>query len=294
MTSRANSLYDLTHVLTALEDPGILGPKITWTAENASQATVVRYQERLRAYATQLAQAGILRSMVSWSAQPVNDWFAEDGLDIELTEKNDPDVFYAGAICKQHLKWAVPGKIRPLRAQNGETYRDAVLMDEFVDFFTFGESGPGVARLTTQSGDFAYMMVLDRPSDDPFSLLHSAQLYEGNLVPNPRVAELQFPMAHVNIETDLSYMIDLRGRGAGGRRARLIEAKQQFVLKLNHMGALTVSGTGVSGVMEAAMVRNKLIIDQPFLFWVSRPGFPLPLSATWVDYDDWKNPGELE
>lgn len=101
-------------------------------------------------------------------------------------------------------------------------------------------------------------------------------------------------MVGLDRQPDLSWLVGLWTTSTAGQRATIAEAKQQSILKVNHKGALARSGAGATIHLESLVVGNELIINRPFLFWIARDGYPLPLFAAVIDYADWKNPGKLE
>ncbi|OGG08769.1 hypothetical protein A2154_03810 [Candidatus Gottesmanbacteria bacterium RBG_16_43_7] len=250
----------------------------------------------VRPHVPQLKVEQLLDAKVSWIAKVINDWFAERGFSIKLTDQGDPNTFYAGSIYEQLIHWLVPGERWQLQGRNGQTYPDSVMMENGIAFWQSSMFSEVVASIKTRvDEDIAYMVMLDNPSTEPFGLLQFAQRIEQSLNPADGFGELQFPMVHIDHETDVSWLVNLWTRRDSGQKAWVREAKQQSILKINEKGALAKSGFGMSVSLEMLVFQRKpLIIDRPFLFWISRKGYPLPLFSAWVDYTEWKDPGDLE
>ncbi len=294
MSSVTNSIYDVAAAFLIAEEPGFLGPNRIWNAVNDQQGTFLPLLELVRPHITALKAAGLLDAKVSWVAQVINDWFKERGFSIQLTEQGDPNTFYAGSIYEQLVHWLIPGERQPLVGKNGKTYQDAVRMEEGLTFYTSSATTGIIAALATKGGeDVAYIVMLGSPPSEPFGLLQLAQRVEQNLHPARGFGELQFPMVHIDHTTDVSWLVNLWTMRDSGQKAWVSEAKQQSILKVNEKGALAKSAFGMAVTLEAFIQKAPLVIDSPFLFWISRQGYPLPLFAAWVDYTEWTDPGEL-
>jgi hypothetical protein len=293
MSSITNSIYDVVGAFLIAEEPQFLGSNRQWHPVNEYQKSFLPLLELLRPHVPKLKAEGLLDAKVSWVAQVLNDWFAERGFSITLTDQGDPNTFYAGSIYEQLVYWLVPGERWQLKGLNGKTYQDAVQMEEGMTFYKSSKTAETIAAIATQSKDIAYMVMLDSPPKDPFALLQLAQTLEGSLSPAHGFGALYFPMVHIDHGTDMSWLVNMGTQRDSGQKASVSEAKQQSILKINEKGALAKSAFGMGVTLEAFIQKRPLIINRPFLFWISRQGYPLPLFAAWADYTEWKDPGEL-
>lgn len=294
MASITNSIYDVAGAFLISEEPEFLGPNRIWNAVNDPQTAFLPLLDLVRPHIPALKAAGLLDAKVSWVAQVINDWFKERGFSIQLTEQGDPNTFYAGSIYEQLVHWLIPGERQPLVGKNGKTYQDAVRMEKGVAFYNSPAVKRTIVALKTKGEvDEAYMVQLDTPSVEPFGLLQLAQKVGQTLNPARGFGELQFPMVHIDHTTDVGWLVNFWTMRDSGQKAWVSEAKQQSILKINEKGALAKSAFGMAVTLETFIQKMPLVIDSPFLFWISRQGYPLPLFAAWVDYTEWKNPGEL-
>lgn len=295
--SVTNSLLDVVGAFIAAEEP--LGPNREWNAVNDEQQAFLPLLELLRPCVPALMKAGLLKSKVSFIVQVINDWFKENGFTISLAQSDDPTAFYVGSIYEQLIHWLVPGDKRPLMGKNGQKYPNAVFMDDTrgMNFYRSPAISGTIAELKTKGPDMAYMAMLDVNNlpEGPFGLLLLAHQIQNSLEVQYGFDELRFPMVHIDHQTDVSWLKDIWTIRDTGQKSYVKEAVQQTILKINEEGALAKSATGMTLLTEAMEEPPKpLIIDSPFLFWISRPGFPLPLFTAWVDYPEWKNPGNLK
>lgn len=299
MASITNSIHDVVGALLAAEQPGFLGPDRQWQAHESNhekQSEFLVLMELVRGFVDQLKAEELLEARASWTAADINTWFAKRGFSIEIEDQGDPDTFYIGSILEQLVHWLFPGEQRSLKGADQATY-EGVWMEEGVAFYTIAGTDQVVAVLsTTNTADLAHMVMLDKPSTDPFGLLVQANAYQQLMKYDSTHEGLHFPMVSIDNQPDMSWLINLWTTSVDGRKSWISDAKQQSILKINEKGALAKSGFMGAVRMETAMLQPTipLIIDRPFLFWMSREGYPLPLFAAWVDYSEWKNPGELK
>jgi hypothetical protein len=293
--SKIDSIFDVAGAFVLAETPDYLGIGRAWRPVNSTQVDFLPLLREAMKYVDELKADGLLDSRISWIAQFVNDWFASRGLSITLEQQPDPDTFYVGSVYEQLIEWLVPGTVHALVGRNGQRYDDAVLMDS--GFFTgttpFVDE-PVVMLHVKNDLDRAFMMALPNPPSRPFELLRLAQSVTNTMSPDNDWGALQFPMVHVDVQGDIGWLIGMNTTTDNGQRAKITDAAQHSILKINQKGALGRSGFGMAVTTEmASLPKPNFVIDQPFLFWICRQGYPLPLYTAWVDYNDWKNPGEL-
>jgi hypothetical protein len=297
MASFTNSIFDIGGAFAITEKDEFLGPDRVWNAINEFHQEFLPLLEAIRPFVHQLQAEGLLEARISWLAKDINEWFKERGFTIEL-KQTGPNTFYAGSIYEQLVHWLHAGLKRSLQAKNGTLYPDAVFMENGVEFFTSPVHQNHVtARLATKSEkDTVYMTVLRNPPTTPFGLLTLARDIQMSLFANHDHDGLVFPMVDLDVETDIAWLKGLwTTQKSSGDIARVSEAKQQSILKMDETGALAKSAMGMAVTLEmCVMPRPALFINEPFLFWIAREDYPLPLFSAWVDYDTWKNPGGLE
>lgn len=290
MGSVTNSFNDVAGAFVEAENPGFLGTNRVWQHENDEQRTFLRYLEILRPYVPQLKKDGLLKAMVTWNAAELNAWFAQNGSNITFEQGPDGE-FYVGSIYEQMVKWKIPGVVKPLRGANGVLYPDGVHMEEGIRFYTSPHVANPVVRIETKTeGDMAYMVMLDAPPSGPFGPMKLAHDISQDLVPTWGHNELLFPMVHIDHSVDMRWLVGLWTLNDAGKRAVVRAAKQHTILKINEQGALAKSSFGMTVFTESVRVANLYTIDRPFLFFIIRNGYILPMFTAWVDYSEWKNP----
>lgn len=291
MSSQTCSVFDIFGAFKAAEDPDFLGPNRVWNSINPPQEEFFQYNDEARHLVAQLQEEGLIDFKVDWEASVVNDWMAQKGFAIKLTDMRRPDYFYVGSVYRQLIHWLRPGTELDLMAANGRTYPGA-LLDGGLSFY---DSAKGmVAAVATTGNDVAYFMPMTVPTASPFGLMQTALSIQKNLEPKYGYGELSFPMVNLDVTTDVSWLVGANTVSDRGQKAKVAQALQQSKLKLNHLSALAESGFLMSMLMEACFTKDRMAIDSPFLFWIARQGVPFPMFTAWVDYDTWENPGEIK
>lgn len=292
LTSIVNSIYDLCYAVVS--GKSVLGGN-RWRPDNNPQADFLTLFDLVTPHIEIMKNEGLLDSRVSIQAHEINEWFARRGFPVSLQEQGDPNTFYVGSIFEQMVKWIVSGVKDTLEGQDGKKY-DAVLMSDGFHYYTSHHvSGPVVMIHTRDVRDRVGIVAMPRVIDLPFQLLQLAAKIQKSLVPTFSYGDLCFPMVNIDQEVDVSWLKGLSTHTDSGRVARLTEVVQYCELKVNETGALAAAATGMAVTYESLITpKPAVVFDQPFLLWISRNGCPLPTFAAWVDYTDWKNPGELK
>ncbi len=291
MDSQACSVLDIASAFEAAERGDFLGPNRSWNSINPHQAEFFRIFGSIRHLIPQLMADGLIDHEISWDAPVVNKWLARKGFPMELTDQHNPDYFYVGSVYRQLIKWLVPGTALDLVATNGRTYPGALLESGL----SFYESRQGlVAAVATEGNDVAYFMRMAYPDPGPFGLMKNAMAIQKQLTPVYKYGELLFPMVDLEVTTDVNWLVGANTVSQSGKNAKVAQAIQMSRLKLNQFAGLAESGFAMSMLMEAAFIRERMVINSPFLFWIDRPGVPIPMFTAWIKPDAWKNPGEIK
>jgi hypothetical protein len=144
-----------------------------------------------------------------------------------------------------------------------------------------------VVGVTTKAGDHVYMSVCPTVPADVGTYAASVQ---ASLRATSGFRGVHFPKVDLRAETDLSWI-----EGADLAGYAVAQALQQSVLKMNEAGFRAKSAVAVS-MLRAATFRSTppVVIDRPFLFWISRAAFAAPLFAAHVTEDAFRDPGTLD
>lgn len=288
MSSKTTTLYPIIEGISRAED--ILGKNRNWLSQNDLQQRFLDIFAKGRDEVVTMQD--ILESLVSWNVSDINEFLKKRGFDIKL-EQGDGETFYLAAVLELLIYWIVSGTDIAIAAQNQETYEGVLMDHEGLEYFGARSHQHPIVGLHTQSQDLVYMSMLDLPLDG-FDLLDKAQELSSTMKPIYDYGDLVFPMVDLNQLVDVSWLLGMRTTAESGKKAKITQAKQQTIIKLNKDGALIKSGFAAAITLEAFIaVKPEHIIDRPFLFWVQRSGLSIPLVSAWIDFEDWKNPGSL-
>lgn len=242
-----------------------------------------------------------IESVVGRSADEINAFLARKGFSIRLDPFTDPRDFGVASVLDVLVEWLERGEVRSIRA-GGREY-PAVRIPAggsratVVRHCGLPKFPNPIACLTTRSsaGDIVCLTALDAAAVPDL-------ITEGGLpsMVTDTVRFLNeyggvvFPMVSLDQEVDIRWLLGLKTTGADGLPAIVAQAKQQTKFRMNEVGARAESAVAM-GVTRGMAPRPKpdLVIDQPFLCWVERPGIPVPLFFGHITPEDWKNPGSL-
>ncbi len=278
----------------------ILGKNRTWQPTNAQQ-------ERLLAevFATMRGEDHLFSNeidkLVSWSADDINAFLEERGIDIRL-EPLDSDTFGFAAVMKILVKWLVPGTTREIVDVHGNSYAGAHLESEYdddadaysVSFSSSSGHTHPIASILTTSKDIVHLTKFNEDLES-FDLVARAGEILGTRRPIDGFGGVHFPMVDLDVQPDLEWMIGLWTVTDAGQRAKLVQALQQCKLQMNHKGAIVKDAfAGAISLESCRMPDPDLVIDDDFLFVLERPGAKRPAFSAVIRRDAWKDPGELD
>lgn len=286
----------LTAAILAAEE-NFLGPNRKWLASNGAQARLLK-----EIFPATMHEAGRIPEIETEAARshlPINEFLAKHGLEIAL-EAFRGDEFGFAAVMTVAVEWLSPGEPRPVTGTDGIEYAGARLGSDRVGngqrSVTFQVSpvhDQPVATILTKSGDLVRLTRFDENLDS-FDLAMRSREIMRTLKPFSGFGGVHFPMIDADILPDLSWMIGLSTHTAAGQVARLVQAVQQFQLRMNHQGVVVRDGFAGAGVEESGEdPMPDLVLNGPFLFALQRPDLSLDVSTAVLRRDTWKDPGEL-
>lgn len=243
---------------------------------------------------------GEFSTLAAWDAETINDFLAANGFQITLAPFNDPDDFGVAAIMNVLVEWAHKGT-DTRQSIDGVEY-DMARLDEGVTT-TRTNDGTTIAHVQCNGGKNTMHICLPpagtpAPGDlEPLDLANLIQQmastpsrgYEGSVI---------FPHVDLDHEVDVSWFkgINFEGTGRTGRtgRYKVLEAKQQTKFRMNSKGARAESAAAMTFGLECfVMPPPPVLIDKPFLIWLTREGQTLPYFAGYIDRDAWRSPAAL-
>jgi len=278
------------------EDPAFLGPNRKWNSINTDQERFLTTAFEPGRNLAQYMRPGELDSVASWECKIVNAFLKKHGFKIQLEEFDD-DTFGVASVMKVMDRWIKEGKSTQIDCQDGEMREGFEVTAGYEVLLARSHPNP-IACITTQNGDRVHFTVAEKKATG-FDLLDKITKIssEGEKVGSMFDA-LQAPMIDLDLESDVSWLLDMWTNSAAGQKARITQALLQTKLKINETGFLCESAASMAVTLEACYdgPSNPLIIDEPCLFWIERPGLPrtLPIIAAYLDYDVWNSPGEIE
>lgn len=248
-----------------------------WKPSNEQQAELVRDLPDLK-HLIEALPAGMLESIGSTTAGPINDFLASHNLDICLP-KFGADEFGTAAVLEILAKWTVPGAKSQIHSTHSvhKAYPAVEMLPS------------NFAVLTTASGDEVVAphtngcTVLIAKAE---SLDAGLRLVNSTLTPSKdEFKGLRFPMVDFAAQVDIGWIC-----GIANGDARLTHAVAQAKLRINELGAHAKAGAAIVVTYSIRGPRT-LIIDKPFIiaFMVSAK----VAIAFHVTQEDWKAPPSL-
>jgi hypothetical protein len=271
--------------------PGAQNPPADWHTQWRTANTT--QQQFVQTYLSQ--QAGLssfkpdeLKAWASTDYQELNNILKKEGFAIELSPFFPPD-FGVVAILDVMMKWLTPGDSIDIRAKDGKTYPGAYFKRNFSVFTSPRHRNP-IARLETQSGETAWLTIANKFNSEWDMLSYIKDIKE-NLAQDSSYDRLHFPKINLDVQPNIEWLI-----GMGYDIFAISQAKQQTKLKMNEFGAHVKSAVALIMATSSPYQAppKELVIDQPFLFWIEKPGVSIPVFAGYLDTDVWSDPGSLD
>jgi len=264
-----------------------------------------------------------LKAYAARDAETLNKILRDNGFSIQLEPFSSPDSIGFLAIQDILVKWLEKAERKPIRSGKNEYagFRlEAQSMaalesahDAQVSFAVDDERNPTVvmAEIVTQSGDKVCCAVRIKitennteavpffsgkgvPSDHDVmhtirSLVENRIQYSGTC----RYNAIELPMISYQEQPDVAWFKKLQFPGY-----TVDQALQEVIFKMNESGAranaafvFTIAGCTAGIPMPSP---EPLIVNEPFLLWIERPGMPLPIFAAYLDQKYWTDPGSIE
>lgn len=251
---------------------------VNWQAHNAQQITLLAELPEIKRLLVAMP-AGMLDSIGSTSAGPINEFLSKHNLDIRLDEFG-PNEFATAAVLDILTKWQVPGKATQIYVER-KPYPAVEMKGENI-------------LVTTANGVEIVEPLTDALKGDCRVLIVQADSLEAGLaaIRAPRepvadkIAGVRFPMVDLNVLVDIGWLVGLTHESG----ARLTKAIAQAKLRLDHLGAHAKAGAAIV-VYRSMSGPRTIVIDKPFVvaFMVADQ----IAVAFHVGPADWKKPPNL-
>jgi hypothetical protein len=275
MKSIAISLHPLASALSKAQKltKGWLG-KSQYKPKNSKQKVLFKYYDQLVADLDKITE---MKSIVHTDPSVVEDFIESGKGRLSKISKTDIE-FTVGSVFEILLKWVKPGEKTTMKFE-GKTVMSSVMKD--VLHFK------GVLCLHAKNGDLVFMKV--------GQVKNSLELFETVLgllqvvKKDPERVEAHFPFVKLRTEEDYKWLkgLDLDPDAKHSHPGYTVtDAKAKNELDIDNEGARIKSSAQVTHLTKGISVKPKIVkIDEPFLFWVMRPGCELPVFAAFVNSD---------
>lgn len=292
----------LTPIIAALvKAEAILGANRVWLPSNQGQSRFLeRFSQRRGEIAMTLVNPSAgeplkVASIASYRAEDINQFLARKGFNIALQPFTTTGEFGIASVMDVLVKWLHPGRSIQLMAANKQTYPGASLKEGVSIERSSGAENP-VASIKTNHPDYKVgLTVPNGPVTDAFKLVNLVEsIGKGGLSPSNEYNGLIFPKVSLDQRVNIDWLKGMQTTGDDGLPAYIAHALQQTRYRMNEIGARAESAVALGTMRSMAARENPLVIDRPFVCWMSRKGVSLPLFAGYIDYSDWKDPGSLE
>ncbi|MDO8424956.1 MAG: serpin family protein [bacterium] len=289
--SKTQTLIPVVSALVAAET--FLGRSRAWRAGNSLQTHFLgRVFEPMRAQVPKLPE---LSSCASHSADDINRFLAERKFAFRLVDPFPfPGDFGTASVLDVLAQWHEAGTPHPVW-HRGKQYDGVRIAGDGVVVFHSTYFPNPIASLRTRTDDVVCLTATEVDAVGnliigtgvtPYlntSVMTSAGMFGG----------VVFPMVSLDCREDIGWLLGMYTHDDDGLLAIVRQALQQTRFRMNEHGARAESAAAMGMTRSMSMQKDDLVIDQPFLCWIQRPGLPVPLFLAHITPQDWKNPGAL-
>lgn len=235
-----------------------------------------------------------LKFLASKNVDEINAWLAENGFDIKLDPFEDPKDFGVASIQDITVQWIEAGSKVEIPDAHNRSLHKGVSLKTNVQFYQNSSHDHPIASITTQNGDVVKMTVAGGDYVDPLRMLVDVKVLD-RILDRARFDRVEFPCVDLEDKPDVKFLIGMNFIDNDGDEMRIAQAVQQTFFKMNENGARVKSGFAM-GVVRTSSIRMPeppMVINEPFLLWITRPGTDTPYFAAYIDRDSFKDPGSL-
>ncbi len=247
--------------------------------------------------------AGIseMRSVSSRSADEINLFLRREGFNIQL-DQFEPNEFGMASILDLILEWVREGTRKSIiEYGTGKEYPAGARIGLESDNLKFYKSSAyefPIAELKTRDArDRVFLTIAPRAPVDAFDLMAMVDNIRSNKKPHHEFGGIHFPMASLQQEEDISWMLGVNTIGSDNQPAWISQALMEVIARLNHKGVQVkiAAAVGVQRCCIQPKVMEDMVIDRPYLLWIERTGLEgYPLACAYIAQTDWKYPESLD
>lgn len=288
------AIEDFIHATMSKAEP------CNWISKTSPQ---IEFLREFREFISGTRNLDFLKSKADFKVAVVNQFLRENGFTIQLKSTDQPGSFAVACILDVLLKWR--------RAK--EDVLNVVLFDEdgsdideesYPAIHIDGDDGASAASILgqehpvvsiqTDSTDVVHMCIHDGNFGNRAGLLHQIGVIESKMAKAKPLAisGVTFPMVDLDRQEDISFLVGMET----GNGYFIDEAIQQTKFRMNEKGARAQSAAAMHcfRCCVAEPKKEPVVIDEPFILWITRPGVKLPIFAGYFEEDVWKRPASLE
>jgi len=234
----------------------------------------------------------VMASIANTDIKVVNQFLADHGFDIRL----DPDPsaeFAVASVLDILVRWIDVANKTRLNGVDGGTFPAFMLKKGVSISFDADLHSFPVVSVKTTTDDVVNVSKLEDVPDGRFHVLDLVEEIRPvvRLSEDTRYDGVVMPMIDLDRQEDISYLC---GMGSSGGNYVIGQAIQQTRFRMNEIGARAQSAAAMT--MRCMSLTPQLpphVIDGPFVLWIERRGFDLPVFAGVFCEDVWKEPKEL-
>lgn len=279
---------------------------LNWVMCNSGQEELVVAYQRSRTDLTALAD--VMESTAARVAQPVNEWLQARGFeDIHLEQPDPPrtadedhDLFVASML-DLLVNWKTPGQRQEITSRRTQERYPGVILRQG-QLLRSEQHSEWIVQMpaTVAKGGEPVSFWFTLAPENPFSLVEQcAELWRTSKEPHDcELDYLHFPMVSLNETINHEWCVGLAAN-FGLARATIKAAMQQTKFKMNEKGAHLKSAAAMHCEIRITSAdlgpeRVPVILDKPYLLWITRPGVSQPLLTAYLAEDKWADPQGLE
>lgn len=242
--------------------------------------------------------ADLLRCISADTAEAINEFLRKYGSGkIQLQPFQDANSVGFAAVTNIGVEWAVPGKRTQIERESGEHFAAAKLKRGLC--FQRAPGAETMVRIACKDGEYYAYLVPIQPdhaesTGDVVSLVRLCRSLGNSAVSMRSEHEgVVFPMIDLEHQPNLSWLLDLELPTPTRPQPMFVRQAVQLIgFKMNHLGARFRDEVAVEMAMRG-LAPPPLVIDKPFLFWISKNGLDgMPLFAAVLAEEVWKDPGD--
>lgn len=280
-------MHPIVAALVAAEE--ILGPGRVWHGANDEAGRF--FDGAFSRSRNEVEHMPEIYKLASWSAEVINKALKERGFEIQL-DPFGPNEFGVIGILELLLKWRIAGTRDNIFADDG-MFPAVKMAWSNVEVVGLEDHQHPAILLPTTSGDEIYLTMIGKGLSEVRWLRdigHTIVEQGGKKQPVPRDGNtfVKFPMVDLDVKTDITWLLQTFTYTDGGKKSTIVQALQQTMLAMDHLGAMVKSGVAVKSCMES--MPHGLVIDKPFYAVVNRPGLNEPIFTGLIGQEHWKAP----